>query len=243
MKIAILISGEPRFWQELDQLIENLKGYTEVDWFFYLWKNSPYGTNLGYVSNSWNNITEDVAYNKIKNNLPTNHNIAQIVIDEQENYTFPEITGSMQWGVQPNRSFTQFLGIHKVDQLRQQYSKKYDIVIKARGDVGLVDPVDLHDIKRILEEKHKTIIVPSNYPDWGTKCLLNDKIVMALPEIMDIYTNLFNMAKSYDNIGLQWGGESMIIHHMNVNNIRFTHNNFRMTELDRQQPCIFGRWK
>jgi hypothetical protein len=246
MKIAILISGESRFNEVFDQFIKNLEGYTEIDWFFYLWENSTYGTDKGFVAPSWNNLTEEKAYNKIRSNLPGDHNIARIVIDNPTGITFPEITGPKAWiGADgPHRIFTQFLGIYKVDQLRQQYPKDYDIVIRTRPDVGFLNTVNLKDVKRILDEQHKTIVVPCNHPDWGTRQLLNDNIIMALPEVMSVYTNVYNMAKSYDNTGISggWGCETTILHHLKLNNIGFTHNNFKMTDLSRLDPCVFGKW-
>jgi hypothetical protein len=38
LQVAALISGEPRFSEELDHFIKHLTGYASITWFFFLWK-------------------------------------------------------------------------------------------------------------------------------------------------------------------------------------------------------------
>ena len=40
MKAAVLIQGDARFCREFDLFLENLKGFDQVDYFMYLWKNN-----------------------------------------------------------------------------------------------------------------------------------------------------------------------------------------------------------
>jgi len=46
MKAAILIQGDPRFCSEFDLFLKNLQGFDQVDYFMYMWKDSPSTVNL-----------------------------------------------------------------------------------------------------------------------------------------------------------------------------------------------------
>ena len=40
MRVAILFAGQPRFRKSLDDLVKNIVGYDQLDWYFYFWNNS-----------------------------------------------------------------------------------------------------------------------------------------------------------------------------------------------------------
>ena len=46
MKAAILLQGDPRFCAEFDLFLENLKGFDQVDYFMYMWEDSPSTVDL-----------------------------------------------------------------------------------------------------------------------------------------------------------------------------------------------------
>ena len=39
MRVAIMISGRPNFTKDFDNFLPKLKGYDQLDWFFYLKNN------------------------------------------------------------------------------------------------------------------------------------------------------------------------------------------------------------
>ena len=81
MKIAIQLSGQPRFTQDFNLLLENLIGYDQADWFIYLsnkFRTHPVKDGVE-ISQSWEDFDADWAINKISSNLPKNNFIQRFI--------------------------------------------------------------------------------------------------------------------------------------------------------------------
>ena len=186
MKLAILISGEPRFCRPLEEHIENLKGYDEIDWYFYLWKEtSHYRLDLPpLVPKSWENIpSSEWAFETIHNRMPKNNRIARCILGED----FKEF----------NSLAGQFTSLNRVDQLRQNLNKDYDLIFRSRIDHKVLEPIDLREIKEKIDVNPNLVVTPANFRHYAGKWGMCDHLAITSPQNMSIYTDLVNHIDRY----------------------------------------------
>ena len=230
MRVAALISGEPRFCKAFDMQLACIKNDEPIDWFFYLCnenesKNARYGA---IIPPSLINCTNDQMADYINDRLPKNHKIACIEtsapvnVDHIKNMNYR--TDSWQ---PPENIFIMFYNLNKVNNLKIEHEKKYgiyDLVIRTRPDVALLDYLDLNNIKNILDNNPNTVITP---PDcrWGPGPT-NDQFAIGTSDVMDRYSNILNNLDSLHNNGIPYHPETMLFHHLNSENIRDQIGNF-----------------
>jgi hypothetical protein len=90
------------------------------------------------------------------------------------------------------------LGWNIVDRLRQEHHDEYDLVIRARPDLYLPEPLNLTYIKSIIDQHLKTVVI-SNGGQHGYQYTANDLIAISSPGNMAIYTDLVNHVKAYND--------------------------------------------
>jgi hypothetical protein len=149
MKIAICLSGGPRFKQQgLFKLIDALKGFDHADFFIRTWKTSEYGS------------TPEEFENYLRTNgLPDSchFKITQVLDDAPENWPEPKPNLRVaEWA--PN-FLTMWWGIVQCHQLFLEYvnltGENYDLVIRMRtdcvpgGDINLADYIEKAQTKMI----------------------------------------------------------------------------------------------
>jgi hypothetical protein len=245
MRVAILISGQPRFSREFDVFLEKLIGYDQVDWFFYLWKsNSPttftlnsHGHNL--IPPMWQNIDEEQAIKKLKKNLPKNHYVAGFGLSEEEVVIIPKIDESSDTPYN-NNIWKMWYGWYRVNQMKKDYEKsgefEYDLVIKARPDVALYDIVDTRIIKKHLSNTTNVVIMPINHT-CGHEMSVCDLFGMTSSKNMDIYADLYNQALDHYYRGTIFQAETMLGKHLIFHGLEYRHANFKI------EFRIFGDWE
>jgi len=233
MRIAILLSGQPRFTEDLQLFLNNLKGYDQADWFVYL-------TNKNYEPQKWVSIVMhdtwvdyDPCWAKsiIEKNLPPNNFLKKFEISDANTQVWPQCNHpSDQSGVHspPEQYFKMFYNIFKTNQLRTSYeienNFKYDIVIRTRSDVGLLHEVDV----RNNIPSSNTIIMPGN--QWYGTPPCNDQFAIGNSDSMTIYSNIVNYLKEYNDLGLVFHPESLLSHHLqNANGTELKVGNFEIT--------------
>lgn len=253
MKVAVLISGSPRFSADLDKFISNLTGYDTVDWFVHTWKHNPPPDKLGYekeilVAPSWRTVDREWAIEKITSNLPANHKLIDLEIYDSDLIEYPIVTG-------PQVHHSNFLSIwkmhtgwKKVDTMRQLHSTEYDIVIRSRPDLMLFNTLDLRNIKFLLDKNPKSVLVADG-GQHGYGYTINDVIAITLPSNMEIYTDLVNHSIRYNNNGIMFHPETLLAYHLHQNGISsIPCLNVGMRTSMTPQPdgtsiVDFGRWK
>lgn len=185
MKIAILIAGEPRFCGQLDSFIDNLQGYKQVDWFFYLWDKTQIKYSVMQVPEKWAKIpSKEWAVTTIQEKLPSNHKIAELVLGQQSNA--PE---------GPVSIYKQHWSLNQVDLMRQRYEAahgEYDLVIRARLDLPIKSPINLRSLKEQVTRNPKLIFMPKNGKHGDPAHPINDQIAISSSNNIKIYTNLIN---------------------------------------------------
>jgi hypothetical protein len=263
MKVAVLIQGEPRFCREFDLFLERLKGYDQVDFFFYLWKESQPVSDYWRSKNSvlvaapWTKIDYGWAFRKIQANLPPNNHIVNLVIADQNLLTFPKITNH-DVGTNINNLWKMLYSLQKVNKLKQNYEIdnkfKYDLVIRTRPDVMLHNDVDLQVIKDRINLNPNIISIPDN-----TRCgygeyfrdLISDLMAITSSDNMNIYCDLYNVTTDYYDSGVKFHPETLLSHHLIQHNFNFSERfgyNIDIRKLgtyvdNEKYISDFGRWE
>jgi hypothetical protein len=233
MRIAIQLSGQPRFTQDFNFFLQNLIGYDSADWFIYLSDNNHSQATMEGVSfsNSWNNFNKDWAMNKILENLPKNNFIKECEISDSYYHQWPTVYNSCV--ISPNQIFMMFYNIFKANQLRVDYQRThkvfYDFVVRVRTDISIDVPLDVSQ----LIIKDDEIVMPDNNwygagPwDGGIVLLSNDQLAIGKDTSMDIYSNTVYSMKKYNDAGILFHPETMLAYHLIVNNIKSIKGNFQ----------------
>jgi hypothetical protein len=210
MKIAILISGQPRFRVPFEKLLENLKGYEQADWFFYLWDKSlpRHPDHPHIVTPSWQNIiSADWASNAIKKALPPDHQLIGLELGDNN---IVEPRGAM---------YSQFTSLFKVDQLRQDSKNQYDLIVRIRLDSQITSIVELLDIKLQIDEDPRLIFTPDNCRHFFHQYGMCDHVAITSPANMKIYTDLVNHMQSHIDAGVDSQAESLLNYHLISNGL------------------------
>jgi len=233
MKIAILIAGQPRFTEDFNNTLINLKGYAQADWFCYFT-----GNNQGIPSNKlpldfWREITDTtLAANTLQSMLPTNNFVRSFELSDSEYIELPKEPHDV-----PTPAYKMWYNLYKVNQLRINYEKQhsiiYDMVVRIRPDAGLVNEVDLNTL---TEEVKDSVITPINKiaghlhlsPDSPQMC---DCFAIASPENMNIYCDMIQDAHNnfFTQTRYTWHTESAHALHLRNNNVPITPCNFKIS--------------
>lgn len=244
MRVAVLISGSPRFNAEFDTFINGLKGADQVDWYIQLWKDNPRPDKLGYedlilVANSWRHVDFSWAEKKITENLPDNHQLINLEVVDNATIVYPNIIGPQVHHRNFESICKMHLGWNIVDRLRQYHNEQYDLVIRARPDLYLPEPLNLPQIKSIINQHPNTVVV-SNGGQHGYQYFINDLIAITSSENMSIYTNLVNHVKKYNDDKVMFHPENLLAFHLVNNGLKIMP--LVRTEI-RQGLINFGRWE
>lgn len=244
MKVAVLISGSPRFNSEFNSFINGLCGADQVDWFFQLWKYNPRPDKLGYedlilVSESWRHVDQQWAEKKIIDNLPSNHKLVKLEIVDSSDIIYPDITGPQVHHTNFQSICKMHLGWNIVDKLRQDHNEQYDLIIRARPDLCLPDPLDLSKVKSIIDQEPNTVVV-GNGGQHGYQYCINDLIAISSPESMSIYTDLYNHVKEYNDRQVMFHPENLLACHLLSNGLKI----LPMVRAEiRMNSVNFERWE
>lgn len=212
MRVAVLISGEPRFSREFDLFLENLTGYDEIDWYFYMWHNATYSLEQKLMPESWFEIDRETAYDKIRANLPDNHNIAYLELADQNAHSFPQVNERLGWGVRQDNVWRMWYSWLKVDNACPD---NYDIVIKSRPDLALMQEVNLKELNLQPNE----LLLPNNFGGVYNNKHVCDLMAISSRQNIKIYNNIINHVGTYYNEGYSFHPETMLSVHLDKNNI------------------------
>lgn len=186
MRIALLIAGQARFCEAFDVQLASLKNYDSIDWFVTLW-NTP-GDSCKPIAMNWQNIDNNKVRVQIEKRLPPNHTLVHVDVREQS--SCPPYPYSMTPADDRFRMWQQYSILRWCDNARQDHEKlygKYDMVIRSRPDIAIINDVDLAYWGNIISQNPKNIILP--YPDRGGPCMFNDQFALCSSDGMTDYTS------------------------------------------------------
>jgi len=253
MKVAILISGSPRFCAGFDTFVHGLTGFDTADWFVDLWSDNPRPDKLGHenhvlVSPSWRKIDQEWAENKITSNLPNNHQLTALSLYDSNLIEYPTITGPQVHHVNFPSIWKMHLGWNRVGSLWQSTGNQYDLVIRARPDVCLNSPLNLITIKNLLDQSPNHVLVARD-GQHGYGYNTNDVVAISLPNNISIYTDLINHSIEYNTKGIMFHPETLLAYHMHCNGLESTPildvslRPNAITLPDGTVTVDFGRWQ
>jgi hypothetical protein len=219
MRVALLLPGEPRFCREFDQLLENLRGYTSVDWFVWLWQGSQSEAYRGVdlVAPIWQHMDHSMTRDRIQQRLPSGHQLINLTIAPKELYPAPQVHNKAG-ETSVERMWGMYTSIRQCDLERraheQALGQRYDLVIRTRTDLGLTAPLDLEHCLEYLERSPRTIMTPGNdIHGYGHKT--NDMMALGLSKDMTTYCDLAQHLLDYHhNMGILFHPETMLAFHM-----------------------------
>jgi hypothetical protein len=85
--------------------------------------------------------------------LPENHRVVALVLGDQSQINFPEITENYATETIQSNVWKMWYSQHQANQLKIKYEEahnfKYDVVVRSRPDVALVDTLNLEKVKCI----------------------------------------------------------------------------------------------
>jgi hypothetical protein len=243
MKIAVTISGLPRFTKDFDDLLTSLQDYDQIDWFFYLWTN---GTDQS-VPPIWNTMNVDEMRAKIEVNLPERHKIAHLSLNEIPEYNVEREPPPNPWTVIKGVWYNH-LGLKRVTEIREQYEQEhgqYDVVIRARPDVGIT-PISLRQSYEFILANPNVILMPSN--NKITQFKVSDLTAIGSSRTISVYSTMFDHMLGYHDRGVLYHPETLTGYHLYVNGIvspDIPHLDFHMNLRSHTMPdgsMDFGRW-
>lgn len=217
MKIAVLISGEPRFGRDLTKFIEQIKGATQVDWYFWLWKTSARELSRGIdiVADGWLDIDLQWARDKIQANLPSGHAIARLELGRHEDWPPPEIANKAQ-ETSLHRCWGMYSSLYQTDLLRrlaEDTQGKYDLVVRARPDAYLSKELNCHEIHRLLSTRPNAVITGNdNIHGYGHR--INDMFAVGLSDTMRVYCDTVNCIPEFMTRGVKFHPETLLAYQL-----------------------------
>ena len=235
MKIAIQLSGEPRFTGDFDLFLKHLEGYTEADWFIYL---TNYNQNRQDFHNrrgvsmipQWQTFSLDWATDKISSNLPKNNTIQNIQISDCHLLNWPDADNLFDvYEDMTINVYNMYYNIYKANELRLQFEKEtgteYDVVIRMRTDVGIARELNL----QYIDLNTNTIYMPDN-GWWGAyEFACNDQIAISDPNSMNIYSTTVHHIHKYNSQGVIFHPETLLGYHLVSNNINMKRGGYEVT--------------
>jgi hypothetical protein len=237
MKIAVLLQGDPRFCSEFDQFLTNLTGYSQVDWFMYLWKDNAPSANLlssqGHkiVSPAWQTVDKQWALDKFKKFLPQGHQVVALELGEQQLVPVVDIKSNIcQTVIIENvwkMWYSQFMANKLKTQHEQQHNFKYDLVIKTRPDLALLDTLDVQHVKHYFDTNPNLVLMSSN-KHCGYGVNITDTNAVTTSDNMNIYADIFNQALYHHEQGCIFHPETLLARHLMHNGLRYSPSSHRV---------------
>jgi hypothetical protein len=234
MKIAFLICGQPRFTNDFNNLLANLKGYDTADWFCYFTGDNQNIPSDKLPSKFWSKITDtNQALTHYQSSLPSNNFVRSFELSDSDYIELPQVPAGI-----PTPGYKLWYNLFKVNQLRKNYATQnninYDLVIRVRPDIGLVNEINLKDIN--IQYLENSILAPKNKiaGHWyysASAPRMCDMFAISIPKVMDIYCDMFLTAANnfFTQTLATWNTESAHALHLRNNNIFVTPGNFKIS--------------
>ena len=217
MKIAVLLTGMPRYLDKNKMLMKDFFKGHEVDYFCHAW----FDKTKKIEEKSWHKTTilidpdtEEKILNIYK---PKNYLIEpQRQFELPRNYNF-----NTSWPQPFFIVYSHFYSVKTANMLRLAYEKetgvKYDLVFKTRYDIFIGNKIrwEKYDLNKLY--------LPDNCNWWSDlydDVSFNDMIAFSKPENMNIYCDVFdNIDKMYMENQMRFSCENFLAYQLLSNNI------------------------
>jgi len=221
MKVACLLSGQPRFCKSFDAQLQHLKNDDTIDWFVYIWKNNQQPPTKTVIPPALLNTDTASATEYIASRLPSGHRLVSLsAVDELDTAHIIEKNYIRYGWPLPEHTYLMYQGIYLANQLKVQHEAqfgKYDLVIRTRPDLSLNQDLDLDKFKNILDQHDNAIITPRNQRHGPHT---NDQFAIGSSRIIDAYADIANNLQSIYDSGVEYGPEALLHGHFQRAQIR-----------------------
>jgi len=234
MKIAILVSGTPRFCKDFNFFIGALErqGH-ELDWFFSL--SSPNldldkqnQSNLILVAPKWKTIDHDWATEKIQWHLGSDSKLVALDIFDPFQISIPNIQGNVDGNV--GNIYRMHWAWKRINELRVRHESQnggsYDLIIRTRPDIYAGEKIDLDEMKKIIDQDPSTVIMQKEVHGYNYKS--NDFLSIANSETTNIYTDIVSHTTDYHKENVVFHPETLLGYHLHKNNLKLMNTDLKL---------------
>lgn len=152
MKIAVCISGQPRFYdlgyKTLKKNLIDANPNCYFDFYLHGWWNEK-NIGKGYDASSWNIGKSDIVQENMVEKLVNLYNPKKILLEPEPKITFDDrsIYNEVLTDATPEITFSMFTTIYRSFMIvpPQKYYR-YDYIIRTRYDINLKDPLIIEGI-------------------------------------------------------------------------------------------------
>ena len=249
MKVAVLISGEPRFCTNFDKFMECIKNYNQVDYYIYIWKHNPqeYAVkNMKLIGDPWITVDYNWALKTLKKHIiQPNHSLKTFKLGNQEDFPEPVIDVPKADETRPRNVWYMHNAWDQVNKLKIQQEQnenfKYDLVINGRSDLNIGVDLDCSKLIEICKAKNPCVLTPDNnlyghniYPP------MSDIFALGTSESMDAYMDI---AQSYNKYlkksRIFFHPETWLAHHLRRKQITDIKYEFKTFLRPKKRPKFF----
>lgn len=224
MKIAVLLTGMPRYLEQSKLYSRNLFKGHEVDYFCHAWFDKTKKTE----EKSWHK-TEIKTDLNTEQKIIDNYNPKSYLIEPQRQFELPRnYNYNTSWPQPFFIVYSHFYSVKTANLLRRIYEKenniKYDLVIKLRYDVVIANKVDWtsYDLNKLYVHNNCNC-----WYDLYDDVSFNDMIAFSSPENMNVYCDTFyNIDKIYMENFIRFSCENFLSYQLISNNIDVVALNF-----------------
>lgn len=226
MRVALCLSGQPRFYEKAFPFTKEnvIDPNGDVDVFIHTWFDKE-DVGKEYETSFIGNIKikED-----IDKDLKEMFKPKVFVAEKQKQFVLPRDYSPNKTKTPPFILFSLFYSIWKSNKLKKEYEQKngfkYDWVIRHRCDLVIQKKIE-------LEKYSKTAVHFLNDVNpkisGGQFRAINDQFAFSNSENMDAYSKMFYyLDKYWAEEGARMGGEKMLYHHIEKNQLPYELHNF-----------------
>jgi hypothetical protein len=225
MKVALCLSGQPRFYKRGYEFINKfILNVYQPDIFMHVWFDKS-KVGQPYLGSCWNNGRSDIVEDMTIENLQQLYNPIRVFHESEKfnNENLPRIYDSNKARQESFITFSMFYSVLMANKLKIDYeiknNFKYDCVLRMRFDWALDQLINLNNFDL------NKLYCPN---DCGTQKSINDQFAFSKSENMDIYSNTYNFIDDYwVNDRIKLIQESLLYHHLDKNGVEINPLNIR----------------
>ena len=217
MKVALCISGQPRFYLEGFQYIyESILKPLDPDVFIHTW-HDPVAIGKVLVGSHWtNDANADVVQDEVASDLTRLYEPVRMLIENPNKIQFP--TGEQYTNrAQQSSTYPMFYSIGSANGLKtmheQQMQFEYDWVIRCRFDLKLPEILDLK------KYNNTTLYAPDHLK--GRHDAFPDMFGFSSSYNMNVYSSVFNFIDFYCSQGHRFANEDLLMTHLKSHKVSF----------------------
>mgnify|MGYP007106914975 CR=1 FL=1 len=224
MRIAVCLSGQPRFYIEGNNFFNKAFEGIEVDYFIHMWhdessvgKELPPCSNPQYHKRGWSVETETP--NKIIKLFSPIKCEAEQQIRFVPAYDFYK--GTNLHHPLPANFISMLYSRKKAGELLKKYvmetDVKYDWVVCSRTDIAIHK-----DMKQILEGSSSETVLTAHAPgELWNHTHLNDPLIVSNYDTLTYFLDLFYHYEEYWLEGIPFCPHRLQFHHLKLKNAKF----------------------